>query len=738
MALRTPLSVTPHLYMGDSTGRPLDMGTVYFGEQDKDPEFYPINLFSDDDLTKPLMQPVHTKGGYLYDKGDMVEPHAKEIIYSVKVLDSYGRKVFYKGAMMRNSWNDDVIAQINQAIIDSQQDVAAEAAKAVQEAIDNTAVEGGVLVDTFVTATAKAPTMVARTQRQVNAQTVTPYDFGVKGSFNVDTLADRFTTLPLAKAQYPNAIALTELADRVAFDAFLLYLIANQVVGANWSCQLLLDQPLVKYRAALTKLISGELHVKSYLTDLDYCLNIATPHTVINGSIVIQGTESNWQDLRTRKIIHGVVMGADGVLGTAGSADNCDIGFIKATNIIGLAYFIGLNAHFCKAGQVIGYNCGSGYADGGIESTTDGLTDNFTNPNPTVSRDFDQRSVLSVPNMRYTERLKKTLGSNVVIGGEPYEIISIDTVAKTVTIYPQLPSTLTSGRLLYIFGGAAGVTSNNSACTSIGTLQARVCGYALLSPALYGINIGTFICEYSGIAISVGGLLEAVLGNYIGLAYFEYNSVDVLYKWQMSDYSALTIASSIALNENKVWNLFGYRLPDNTRRSDTSKMGSGSIDFGGRIYRVDNSMYHLHDVSANTMTIVNQDKTVNLLYDPKLAQLSGRSDKTLQFVVTEVYAPRTLTINAPTGYTLNNATNLIIDMSKYNGIVSVTFLMRPADNVTNIIVVVSGELVSLKSGTTANRPVGMIVGYQYFDTTLGKPVYNNAPNSWVDAMGAIV
>ncbi len=150
MALRTPLSVTPHLYMGDSTGRPLDMGTVYFGEQDKDPEFYPIELFSDDALTLPLMQPVHTKGGYLYDKGDMVEPHAKEIIYSVKVLDSYGRKVFYKGAMMRNSWNDDVIEQINQAVIGSA-DVARQVATDItNEAINNTAVEGGVLADTFV------------------------------------------------------------------------------------------------------------------------------------------------------------------------------------------------------------------------------------------------------------------------------------------------------------------------------------------------------------------------------------------------------------------------------------------------------------------------------------------------------------------------------------------------------------------------------------------------------------
>lgn len=192
MALRTPLSVTPHLYMGDSTGRPLDMGTVYFGEQDKDPEFYPINLFSDDALTKPLAQPVHTKGGYLYDKGDMVEPHAKELIYSVKVLDSYGRKVFYKGAMMRNSWNDDVIEQINTAIVGSA-DVARQVATDItNDAINNTAVEGGVLADTFVTVTANGEGKVARNQRDKNSERVSFYDFGAIGNGIVDdTLAIR-------------------------------------------------------------------------------------------------------------------------------------------------------------------------------------------------------------------------------------------------------------------------------------------------------------------------------------------------------------------------------------------------------------------------------------------------------------------------------------------------------------------------------------------------------------------
>ena len=60
MALRNPLTVSPHMYIGDSTGRPLDNGVVYFGEPDKDPEFYPIDIFSDDGLVKPIAQPIHT------------------------------------------------------------------------------------------------------------------------------------------------------------------------------------------------------------------------------------------------------------------------------------------------------------------------------------------------------------------------------------------------------------------------------------------------------------------------------------------------------------------------------------------------------------------------------------------------------------------------------------------------------------------------------------------------------
>ncbi len=45
------------------------------------------------------------------------------------------------------------------------------------------------------------------------------------------------------------------------------------------------------------------------------------------------------------------------------------------------------------------------------------------------------------------------------------------------------------------------------------------------------------------------------------------------------------------------------------------------------------------------------------------------------------------------------------------------------------------------SGATANRPTtGLFIGRQYFDTTLGKPIFLKtvSPADWVDATGASV
>ena len=111
MALRTSLPVQPHLYLADTLGRPLDGGKVFFGEVSKDPELYPINVFYDDDLTIAAPQPIRSKGGFMNANGDMVEIYASEVSYSVKVLDSYGRQVFYAPDMSRASSDDSIIIE---------------------------------------------------------------------------------------------------------------------------------------------------------------------------------------------------------------------------------------------------------------------------------------------------------------------------------------------------------------------------------------------------------------------------------------------------------------------------------------------------------------------------------------------------------------------------------------------------------------------------------------------------
>lgn len=41
-------------------------------------------------------------------------------------------------------------------------------------------------------------------------------------------------------------------------------------------------------------------------------------------------------------------------------------------------------------------------------------------------------------------------------------------------------------------------------------------------------------------------------------------------------------------------------------------------------------------------------------------------------------------------------------------------------------------------GTTSQRPVAPITGQQYYDTTLGKPIWAHASGVWKDASGTTV
>ena len=93
----------------------------------------------------------------------------------------------------------------------------------VNDAINNTAVEGGVLADTFVTATARNSAMVARSQRAKNAEQVSVKDYGALGDGSGQTVINWYTigatnyrgyaNLAAVQADYPHVTSTDDTID---------------------------------------------------------------------------------------------------------------------------------------------------------------------------------------------------------------------------------------------------------------------------------------------------------------------------------------------------------------------------------------------------------------------------------------------------------------------------------------------------------------------------------------------
>ncbi len=57
------------------------------------------------------------------------------------------------------------------------------------------------------------------------------------------------------------------------------------------------------------------------------------------------------------------------------------------------------------------------------------------------------------------------------------------------------------------------------------------------------------------------------------------------------------------------------------------------------------------------------------------------------------------------------------------------------DSPTDDLSVVNRKYVNM-NGTTAQRPSSPVTGQQYFETTIGRPVFYNGTN-WVDGAGSV-
>lgn len=616
---------------------------------------------------------------------------------------------------------------------------------ALADALDAAVINGGGLADTAVAATAKFTGGVARTQASKNQDSITPYDFGVIGKFSTQTLGDRFATLAKAKLVYPDAVALTEFADRVAFNAYLKHLIANNVV-TDWTCEILLDKPLISYAAAKTLSITGDLrlHVPSTVpTRIPYCLHLAT-NSVKWGTIRISGVSQN-SNIGKRKLINGVVIGTftaqDVVL--TGESSNYYIEKITATEILGFACVTGANCHFGDIGIIRGKECGSA-----VPHDSFPLLQNINDTFSWVSDsglETNQRTKIKLTTNNYEEAFGSILGRYVLIDNEPYIIMQRNFSDRTLDIYPQLPSSIRTGKVNFVFGGAYAVTSNNSACTKIGILQSIVCGFGLLGDALYGVHINNLITEFNGIATSIGNAGDAVLGYKIGLAYFEGNRINIVYGWSQESYTALVITQSIAQEVSKIWQMQPY-LINNIRRNDIGAIATGSVDAGRNITLKAKSIENILNISVDTTSNSIVGNNYTLAFNPKSAQLTHNFSKEIVFYNTFYSPDKTFVLTAPTGYTINGEQS--ISLSFTTGLQTISMMFWVVFNPGGQGVDIKADIINkppiakigASKGASAARPVNPLVGDTYYDTTLlasGKPISWNG-TSWVDALGATV
>lgn len=140
-------------------------------------------------------------------------------------------------------------------------------------------------------------------------------------------------------------------------------------------------------------------------------------------------------------------------------------------------------------------------------------------------------------------------------------------------------------------------------------------------------------------------------------------------------------------------------------------------------------------VTSNATTTPNVDGvSVIAINTTSLSQITGLDGGMIgQQVDIYLNASATVTLVNSSSFLVNN---LADHADKTMRVGQVYRFIKTATNIWREV----GDVIRVLSGTTAARPSSTaVIGMQYFDTTLNKPIWRNANNSgWVDATGTAV
>lgn len=753
MALRTPLTVSPHMYIGDSTGRPLDNGMVYFGLPDQDPEYYPIPIFSDDSLTVPVTQPVRTKGGYLNDnKGDMAEIHAKELIYSVKVLDQYGRKIFYKGRSMRNNANDDVIALINESIIsagdtaqaafdeavavsqaEARASLAASQAEAqaaisqskaqaeqqVAAAIEGVAIDANLVTDALIKTVPPAGG-VATTQRNLNSRTITPYDYGAiqnsvapvsewytSGSASYRDYAD----LAAVQVDYPHVVDGTEFIAWAALQKFFDVVNSTNRAIFNLYGNFYINKELnftgngiVAYDKNIRVDCDCTIWDKS-LNGLNYLIAFENAaYTTFTG--VVRGYGAGSSSYSTRKTMDIFLVKAGCSYSTfdafiANYAKRWGLNCLNSTTQLKFNY---VKSDYCGTASSIENipalhvtTTVTGIVNNGTANSLQSSVLTLSTPLPDTMAAFDGHMYSKTANIAY-------------------EITAISADRLQVTVRPWVDPAHVGSDWYCCIGGAVSTSGNDGSVHKFGYIDSFVCNVGYWAKSLYSAEVGTLVTQSNNIGWIAGRSMgDTTVMGYIAQMYCENDAIEVL----IPNTCICTIGTYLG-NINKIasYEYIGVGTYSNAAKGSLKGLTILNVGAGGKQLLLsagsptptNDSTLNPHFDNTMPMMVKYRDAPTITLNESEMgAKLTGKvgykiiavgSGANNQPTGTWTFNPRT-----DSGWTVNGLTSATI-----SGFTEPTDIVVYADYVNKNWIVKAMGLVPVKSGSKSYDPVSLATG----------------------------
>lgn len=331
--------------------------------------------------------------------------------------------------------------------------------------------------------------------------------------------------------------------DAAPLQAFFNYIYEYALPYADWSGSYASSQPIAFGSAShdiRTDKINGLIKItaKSAMTTL-FTIEGATLCDF--GSIEVYGLGST--SFASRTVAVGLNVKNSGRL---------KHGKVVARNFSYAGVLYNGTSTLTTAGDVKCFDCGSG-------ASGYSLSGNWSNPIYTgTGTSITQRTTIDVDTLPPDYIINEDFGAVgdsqylIMINGLLHYIYGVDDVAGTLTVYPFIPNTSSSGTYEYVFGGAVVTRGNDCNVLGFSSIDAIRCSIALGVGSLYGPKASRVTTQLCGVGIMIandpGG---ATLGGEFGNIYFENNTHDIVLVSRSGGNAANYFTSEYALNLSK-------------------------------------------------------------------------------------------------------------------------------------------------------------------------------------------